>query len=113
MGQQVALPEIKRRQEEAEEQETTQQPPFKVVLYDDDLHTFEYVIEMMRKVFGYPKARGLEIAMEVHNSGRVVTFVGSKEPAEFYCDSIRAYGPDPRIPRSSGSMSATVEPADA
>jgi ATP-dependent Clp protease adaptor protein ClpS len=31
--------------------------------------------------------------------------------AEFARDQIQAYGPDWRLPRSQGSMSAVVEPA--
>jgi hypothetical protein len=30
------------------------QPPYAVVVFNDELHTFDYVIETFRKVFGYP-----------------------------------------------------------
>ena len=44
--------------------------------------------------------------------GQVVSILqGSLERAELKRDQIHAYGPDPRIPRCSGSMTAEIEPA--
>ncbi len=30
-----------------------QQPPYAVVLFNDEEHTFQYVVETLMKVFGY------------------------------------------------------------
>ena len=86
-------------------------PPYNVILLDDDDHTYEYVIEMLRKVFAYPSERGYQLAKEVDSSGRVIVLTTHKELAELKRDQIHAYGSDPRLERSSGSMSATIEPA--
>ena len=88
-------------------------PPYNVVLLDDDDHSYEYVIFMLKKVFGHPLEKGLKMAQEVDATGRVVVKTTHLEEAELKRDQIQNFGPDPLIPRCKGSMSATVEPADA
>lgn len=98
---------------EETERRTEGLPPYNVVLLDDDEHSFEYVIFMLKKLFGHPLAKGYEMALEVHTKGRVVVATTHLEEAELKRDQIHAFGPDPLIPRCKGSMSATVEPASA
>ena len=33
------------------------QPPYNVVLLDDDDHTYAYVIEMLKALFGHPEEK--------------------------------------------------------
>jgi ATP-dependent Clp protease adaptor protein ClpS len=96
---------------EKKEQRTEGLPPYNVVLLDDDDHSYEYVILMLKKVFGHPIERGFELAQEVDATGRVVVATTNLEQAELKRDQVHAFGPDPLIPRCRGSMSATVEPA--
>ena len=86
------------------------QPPFHVVLWDDDQHTYDYVMRMMQELFGHETARGFEIADHVDRCGRAVCLTTTREHAEFKRDQILAYGRDRRIPRCMGSMFATIEP---
>lgn len=97
--------------QEKRRQATQGLPPYDVVLLDDDDHSFEYVIRMLKELFGHPVAVGRRMAMEVDTAGRVVVFTTHLERAELERDRIQARGPDPLIPRCKGSMSATVEPA--
>ena len=85
-------------------------PLWNVILWNDDDHSFDYVIEMLGKLFGHSSPTGLRMAMEVHSAGRCVVSALPRERAEFKRDQIHAYGADRRIPRCKGSMSATVEP---
>jgi ATP-dependent Clp protease adaptor protein ClpS len=94
------------------ENETRLQPPYHVVLLDDQDHTYDYVIEMLGKIFGYGKEKAFQMAQEVDAAGRCNVYTGSLEQAEFKRDQIHGYGADYRIPRCKGSMSATVEPAE-
>jgi ATP-dependent Clp protease adaptor protein ClpS len=103
----IALP----RKEE--KQKTEGLPPYNVILLDDNDHSYEYVIFMLKKVFGHPVEKGLKMAQEVDSTGRVIVATTHLEEAELKRDQIHAFGPDPLIPRCKGSMSATVEPADA
>jgi ATP-dependent Clp protease adaptor protein ClpS len=88
-------------------------PPYNVVLLDDDDHSYEYVIFMLKTIFGHPPEKGYELAREVDATGRVVVATTHLEEAELKRDQIQAFGPDPLIARCKGSMSAIVEPANA
>ena len=98
---------------EKKKRKTEGQPPYNVVLLDDDDHSFEYVIYMLKVLFGHPPEKGFKMAVEVDTTGRVVVATTHLEEAELKRDQIQAFGPDPLIPRCKGSMSATVEPANA
>lgn len=94
-------------------EKTRLQPPYHVVLLDDQDHTYEYVIEMLGKLFGYAEPKALQMAREVDLTGRCIVFTGAFERAELKRDQIHAYDADWRIPRCKGSMSAILEPAEA
>src|SRR4051812_27876509 len=83
-------------------------PPYNVILLNDDDHTYEYVIEMLRAVFAIPETRGFDLAKAVDKSGRAILITTTKEHAEFKRDQIHAYGPDRRISACLGSMSARI-----
>lgn len=107
MENSTVLPGVGKRTES--KQELT--PLYHVVLLDDDDHTYDYVIEMLQKLFCFPKAEALHHAVEVDSTGRTVVITCELPQAEFGRDQIHAFGADPRLPRSRGSMRALVEPA--
>jgi len=87
------------------------EPLFHVVLHDDDDHTYDYVIEMLRSIFGYDLDKAYGMTREVDMSGRVIVATVHKELAELRVEQIFEYGPDPRMRHSAGSMKASMEPA--
>ena len=88
-----------------------QQPPYHVILMDDDDHTYEYVVGMLRKLFGCSNESAYQLACEVDETGRVIIDTTTLERAELKRDQIHAFGRDWRIPRCAGSMSSVLEPA--
>jgi ATP-dependent Clp protease adaptor protein ClpS len=86
-------------------------PLYRVVLLDDNDHTYDYVIEMLQQIFIFTMVEGYRHAEELDRTGRTVLIVCELREAEFARDQIHAYGADWRLPRSAGSMSAVVEPA--
>ena len=86
-------------------------PLYHVVLLDDDEHTYDYVIEMLMTIFCLSPEAAFRHAVEVDTDGRTVVLTCEREQAEFGRDQIHAYGADPRMAISKGSMSAVVEPA--
>lgn len=86
-------------------------PQYHVVLLDDDDHSYDYVVEMLVKLFGHDRDTAFRMACEVDASGRVIVETTYKERAGLKRDQIQSFGPDWRIPRCKGSMSAIVEPA--
>lgn len=86
-------------------------PLYHVVLLDDDEHTYDYVIEMLQKLFLFSHAQAYRHAVEVDTTGRTILLTCELPEAEFARDQILAYGPDWRLPHSRGSMRAIIEPA--
>lgn len=85
---------------------------WRLVLLDDDDHSYGYVIEMLGVIFGYGQEKAFALARLVDSHGRVTLMTGEKVECEAKQSQIHAYGADPRIPASKGSMSAIVEQAD-
>lgn len=95
------------------EKKPKRQPKFNVLLWDDDQHSYEYVIEMMKKVFGHTTGKGLRIAYEVDHRGVAVCLTTTLEHAELKCQQICSFGRDQLIASSTGSMKSTIEPVEA
>jgi ATP-dependent Clp protease adaptor protein ClpS len=92
-------------------EEVAKSPLYRVVLLDDDDHTYDYVIEMVQKIFIFTAEQALRHAQEVDATGRTVLITCELPQAEFARDQVQSYGPDWRLARSKGSMSAVIEPA--
>jgi ATP-dependent Clp protease adaptor protein ClpS len=104
------LEETVQSKQEREQSEPKRQPRYNVILWNDDDHTYEYVIAMLMELFGYPPEKGFMMAKEVDTTGRVVVLTTTKEHAELKRDQIHAYGKDAYISACKGSMKATIEP---
>ena len=86
-------------------------PLYRVVLLDDDVHTYDYVIEMLQRLFLLSMVDAFRHAVEVDTTGRTMVITCELPQAEFARDQIQGYGPDWRMAQSKGSMAAVVEPA--
>jgi ATP-dependent Clp protease adaptor protein ClpS len=98
--------------ERAERNPRQRQPRYQVVLWNDDDHTYDYVIAMLHSLFGYPSERGYQLAQEVDRAGRAIVLTTTLEHAELKRDQIHAYGKDREIEGCNGSMWATIEAVD-
>ena len=98
------------KQQKNKEPRGKRQPRYHVLLWNDDFHTFEYVIAMLKQIFGHPVERGLQLAEEVDRQGRAILLTTTMEHAELKRDQIHAFGKDPFIKDCKGSMSASIEP---
>ena len=87
------------------------QPPYAVVLFNDEEHTFQYVIETLMKVFGYPLEKCYALTLQIHNEGKGIVWSGTLELAELKRDQIRSAGPDFYAAKKvEFPLKATVEP---
>ncbi|MGA2033636.1 MAG: ATP-dependent Clp protease adaptor ClpS [Thermoguttaceae bacterium] len=99
------------QRETRQSSQTRRQPPYNVILWNDDDHSYVYVIAMLGELFGYPPEKGYMLAKEVDNQGRVIVMTTTMERAELKRDQIHAYGKDGLIQDCKGSMRASIEPA--
>jgi ATP-dependent Clp protease adaptor protein ClpS len=87
------------------------QPPYAVVLFNDDDHTFQFVVETLQKVFGYPLEKCFTLTEQVHHAGRGIVWSGTRELAELKRDQIRSAGPDfYAVKKVEFPLGAIVEP---
>ncbi len=91
--------------------QSRQLPPYNVIILNDEEHTFEYVIELLTKLFAHPLSAAETLTWKIHTSGRAIVYTTHKEKAELKRDQVLSYGPDPRMSVSKGPLSCYIEPA--
>jgi ATP-dependent Clp protease adaptor protein ClpS len=59
-------------------------PPsmYRVILFNDDYTTMEFVIEVLERFFSMNRERALQIMLKIHNEGSAVCGVYSRDVAE-------------------------------
>ncbi len=96
---------------EIEDQTTTKHMPmYRVMLHDDDAHTYQYVIELGSKIFGMDFNAGMALAQAVDGEGQGCCGVFPLEVAELKQEQVHAFGPDALMEDCAGAMTATIEP---
>lgn len=87
------------------------QPPYAVILHNDPINGFGYVIGVLRKVFRYGGLRAFTLTLRAHLTGRAAVWVGPLEVAELKADQLRSAGPDPNmVDRGAGPLGVSIEP---
>lgn len=90
---------------------TRRQPPYAVVLHNDDVNGFDFVVGVLRKVFNYGRLKAFWLTLKAHVTGRSVVWSGPMEVAELKADQLRSCGPDPnRKYAGAQTLTVTVEP---
>jgi ATP-dependent Clp protease adaptor protein ClpS len=91
--------------------QTQRQPPYNVVILNDEEHTFDYVIELLTKLFAHPLDTAKELTWRIHTTGRAIVYTTHREKAELKREQVLSYGPDPRMSISKGPLGCYIEPA--
>jgi ATP-dependent Clp protease adaptor protein ClpS len=87
--------------------ETKLAPRWKVILHDDPVTTFDFVLEVLRKVFAKSQSEAYRITREAHDTGSALVDVLPLEQAEFRRDQVRSLARPHGYP-----LVVTLEPAD-
>ncbi|MFN1835686.1 ATP-dependent Clp protease adaptor ClpS [Balneola sp. MJW-20] len=72
-------PGVEELAETKEETADSVQSPWRLILYDDDIHTFEEVISQLMKATGCSLAKAEELTVKVHNEGKATVYEGDFE----------------------------------
>lgn len=80
------------RPEGMTEQETRVLPPYRVILHNDDVNTFEHVIRTILKLTPLKESEAVARTVEAHESGSSVLLVTHKERAELYVEQFASRG---------------------
>ena len=66
--------------------------PWVVLVWNDPVNTFAYVIFVFQKLFGYSRAKASKLTNQVHFEGKAVVTNGSREKCEADVARLHAYG---------------------
>lgn len=80
MAENVAQPETK------VEERTCHLPPYRVILHNDDVNTFEHVIHAILKLTPLKEPEAVKCTIEAHETGTSLLLVTHKERAELYVE---------------------------
>jgi len=64
---------------ELPEEEEAEDTPWQLILFDDDVHTFDEVINQLIKALGCSVGKAEEITLKVHNEGKALVYEGAFE----------------------------------
>ncbi|MEB3332568.1 MAG: ATP-dependent Clp protease adapter ClpS [Synechococcaceae cyanobacterium] len=68
-------------------------PRYKVLLHNDPVNSMEYVVMTLRQVVpSLSEQDAIAVMLEAHNTGVGLVIVCDIEPAEFYCETLKAKG---------------------
>jgi ATP-dependent Clp protease adaptor protein ClpS len=103
--------ERKRKTDRREQTDNRREPNYHVILWNDDDHSFDYVIQMLIELFGHSEEKAIEIAIEVDREGRGIATTCHKELAELKVDQVISYRQDWLAGKPIGPLHVTMEPA--
>src|SRR5438093_13245330 len=83
------------------ETQTRRQPPYAVILHNDDRNGMDFVVMVLRMVFGYEVEKCVGLMFEAHETGRCAVWVGPMVVAEPKADQIRSW----RAARAAAAIS--------
>ena len=66
------------RKEKRKKQKPKRQPRYHVILWNDEDHTYHYVIRMLKELFGHPDEKGYQLAKEVDSRGRAIVLTTTR-----------------------------------
>ena len=69
------MPSVTANPETKQETKDRLAPLYNVVLLDDDEHTYEYVVEMLEKLFAFAEGDAWNHAVEVDTTGRTIVLL--------------------------------------
>ena len=93
-----------------EETTTRRVPPYHVILANDEHHSMEFVVDVLRKVLAIKLEAAMQLMMEAHTKGRAVIWTGPKEVAELKAEQVHTFH-EKRADKDLGPLSCTIEPA--
>ncbi|MFO0809433.1 MAG: ATP-dependent Clp protease adaptor ClpS [Gemmataceae bacterium] len=98
---------------ETREKPTTRRiPPYHVIIGNDDDHTMEFVVSVLRKVLAIKLEAAVQLMMEAHTKGRAVIWTGPREVAELKAEQVLTFHEvRSHDNRDLGPLTCTIEPA--
>ena len=82
------------------EEKTQEDLPWNVILFNDDVHSFDEVVLQVQRATGASLDRAVAVTMEAHTRGRAVCYTGPLERCEHVAAVLRQINLTVEIDRS-------------
>ncbi len=66
--------------------------PWDIIVWDDPVNLMNYVVYVLKKVFGYSEDMASKLMLEVHNTGRSLVASEKRDRAERYVRQLHGHG---------------------
>jgi len=99
---------------DVDEQTTTDTrilPPYVVIIFNDEYHSFEFVVQILLKVIRCTTEQAIAYAKQAHESGRAIVWSGSKEVAELKKEQLETFRETRQGLGDIGPLGVAIEPA--
>jgi ATP-dependent Clp protease adaptor protein ClpS len=71
---------------------TSNEDPYSLIVWNDEVNTFEWVIETLMEVCGHSLEQAEQCAMIIHTKGKYAVKLGAYEVLKPLCDAITDRG---------------------
>jgi ATP-dependent Clp protease adaptor protein ClpS len=82
---------------------TTHDDPFSLIVWNDEVNTFEWVIQTLMEVCGHSLEQAEQCAMIIHTKGKYAVKRGSYDELKPQCDAITERGIGATIEEIAGT----------
>ena len=89
------------------------QPPtlYAVILHNDNINGFDYVVGVLQRVFSYSSLKAFWLTLKAHVTGQSNIWQGLQSDAENNAEAMRRCGPDPtKVSRGALPLKVSVIP---
>ena len=81
-------------------------PLYKVLVHNDDITPFGFVMSVLKQIFKLSAIRAFQVTLEAHHGGMALVVVEPREPAEFHIDQAHSLARGRNYP-----LNFSMEPA--
>jgi ATP-dependent Clp protease adaptor protein ClpS len=104
----VAEPRVRPRSDTR----TRRVPPYNLILANDEHHSMDFVVGVLRKILGVPMERAVKLMLVAHETGRAVIWTGPREVAELKAEQVHTCREvRDRDKADLGPLDCSIEPA--
>jgi ATP-dependent Clp protease adaptor protein ClpS len=82
---------------------TTPDDPFSLIVWNDEVNTFEWVIQTLMEICGHSLEQAEQCAMIIHTKGKYAVKQGSYDELKPQCDAITERGIGATIEEIAGT----------
>lgn len=68
-----------------------QLPPYRVILHNDDVNSFDHVIRCIQVLTPLTEDEAIQRTVEAHVTGHSILLVTNRERAELYCEQFATF----------------------